>query len=100
MIVVGGYNSSNTSNLSKIASGFVATYHIEEATGILSAEEIRHKPTGCKEEVITRRWLPLEANVIGITAGASTPNNQNGETIERIVSFRGRMDYATLLGVH
>jgi len=100
MIVIGGYNSSNTNNLSKIAAGFVATYHIEEATGIMSAEEIRHKPAGGKEEVITRGWLPLETKVIGITAGASTPNNQIGETIERIVSFRGRMDYATLLGVH
>ena len=45
-----------------------------------------------------RDQLP-ETKVIGITAGASTPNNQVGETIERIVSFRGRMDYATLLGV-
>src|SRR5262245_39281283 len=100
MIVIGGYNSSNTNNLSKIAVGFTPTYHIEDAGSILSVEEIRHKPAGSKEETVTRGWLPAEAKVIGITAGASTPNNQIGETIERIVSFRGTMDYATLLGVH
>lgn len=100
MIVIGGYNSSNTNNLSKIAAGFTRSYHIEDAACVLSAEEIRHKPAGGKGEVATRGWLPAEAQVIGIAAGASTPNNQIGETIERIVSFRGTMDYATLLGVY
>ena len=100
MIVIGGYNSSNTNNLTKIAAGFAPTYHIEEVAGILSPQEIRHKPAGVKEEIVTQGWLPSSAKLIGITAGASTPNNQIGETIERIVSFRGKMDYATLLGVH
>ena len=100
MIVIGGYNSSNTNNLSKIAAGFTPAYHIEDAAGILSAGEIRHKPAGSKEEVVTHGWLPPETHVIGITAGASTPNNQIGETIERIATFRGTLDYTTLLGVH
>jgi 4-hydroxy-3-methylbut-2-en-1-yl diphosphate reductase len=99
MIVIGGYNSSNTNNLRNIAERFTATYHIEDAADILSAEAIRHKPAGSKEAVVTNGWLPSEATRIGITAGASTPNNQIGESIERIVNFRGRMDYATLLGV-
>jgi len=100
MIVIGGYNSSNTNNLSKIAARFTPTYHIEDAAGILNDREIRHKPAGKKEEIVTQDWLPAEASMIGITAGASTPNNQIGETIERIVSFRGTMDYASLLGAH
>jgi 4-hydroxy-3-methylbut-2-enyl diphosphate reductase len=100
MIVIGGYNSSNTNNLAKIAAGFTRAYHVEDAAGILNAGEIRHKPAGSKEEILTRDWFPVDAKVIGITAGASTPNNQIGETIERIVSFRGTMDYVTLLGVH
>jgi 4-hydroxy-3-methylbut-2-en-1-yl diphosphate reductase len=99
MIVIGGYNSSNTNNLRNIAERFTPTYHIEDAADILSAEAIRHKPAGSKEAVVTNGWLPSEATRIGITAGASTPNNQIGESIERIVNFRGRMDYATLLGV-
>jgi 4-hydroxy-3-methylbut-2-en-1-yl diphosphate reductase len=100
VIVIGGYNSSNTSNLSKIAAHFTPTYHIEDAQGILSADAIRHKPAGSKEEVVSNGWLPAEVKRIGITAGASTPNNQIGESIERIVNFRDRMNYATLLGVH
>lgn len=99
MIVIGGYNSSNTNNLRNVAERFTPTYHIEDAADILSAEAIRHKPAGSKEAVVTNGWLPSEATRIGITAGASTPNNQIGESIERIVNFRGRMDYATLLGV-
>jgi 4-hydroxy-3-methylbut-2-enyl diphosphate reductase len=100
MIVIGGYNSSNTNNLTKIAANFTPTYHIEDAAGILSADEIRHKPAGRKTEVVSGGWLPADAKVIGITAGASTPNNQIGETIERIVGFRDTIDLSTLLGVH
>jgi 4-hydroxy-3-methylbut-2-enyl diphosphate reductase len=100
MIVIGGYNSSNTNNLSRIASGFTKAYHIEDAQAILSAEEIRHKPVGSKHEVVTRDWFPATTRTIGITAGASTPNNQVGEAIERIAGFRGTMSVANLLGVH
>jgi 4-hydroxy-3-methylbut-2-en-1-yl diphosphate reductase len=99
IIVIGGYNSSNTNNLLNIAARFTPTYHIEDAAAILSAEAIRHKPAGSKEGIVTYGWLPPETRRIGITAGASTPNNQIGESIERIVNFRGRMNYAKLLGV-
>jgi 4-hydroxy-3-methylbut-2-enyl diphosphate reductase len=100
MIVIGGYNSSNTNNLTKIASTFTPTFHIEDAAGILNSEEIRHKPAGSKEETVTRGWMPASVSRIGITAGASTPNNQIGETIERIVGFRGRISLESILGVH
>jgi 4-hydroxy-3-methylbut-2-en-1-yl diphosphate reductase len=100
MIVIGGYNSSNTNNLAKMASAFTRVYHIQDPAGVVSVDEIRHKPAGSKEEIVAREWLLPDAKVVGITAGASTPNNQIGETIERIVNFRGTMDYATLLGVH
>src|SRR5262249_25890788 len=96
MIVIGGYNSSNTNNLLNTAAKFTTTYHIQDPADILSADAIRHKPAGSKEAVVTHGWLPPEAQRIGITAGASTPNNQIGESIERIVNFRGRMNYATL----
>lgn len=99
IIVIGGYNSSNTNNLSAIAARFSLTYHIEDAGAIVSADTIRHKPAGRKEEVVTAGWLPREAAVIGITAGASTPNNQIGETVERIASFRDTIDFSKLFGV-
>jgi len=100
MIVIGGYNSSNTNNLAKIAASFTETFHIEDAAAILSAEEIRHKPAGTRQEVLAREWLPPGPRTVGITAGASTPNNQIGETIERILGFRGKIDIQTLLGAH
>jgi 4-hydroxy-3-methylbut-2-enyl diphosphate reductase len=98
MVVIGGYNSSNTNNLTKIASSFTKTFHIEDAASILDADTIRHKPAGSKEEIVTNGWFPKQTRTIGITAGASTPNNQIGETIERILSFRGTMDLGTIIG--
>lgn len=100
MIVIGGFNSSNTNNLAKISAKFAPTFHVEDASAIVSADEIRHKPAGTKTEVVTHGWFPLEVRTIGITAGASTPNNQIGETIERILSFRGTIDLQTILGAH
>jgi len=100
IIVIGGYNSSNTSNLAKIASKFCPAYHIENADSVLSFEEIRHQPAGLHEEVVTCGWLGRDTKRVGITAGASTPNNQIGETIERIAAFHDTMTCgATLLGV-
>jgi 4-hydroxy-3-methylbut-2-enyl diphosphate reductase len=87
MIVIGGYNSSNTKNLAKMAAEFTTAYHIEDPSAILSVDAIRHKPVGYKEDVVTHGWLRPDAKIVGITAGASTPNNQIGETIERIVRF-------------
>jgi 4-hydroxy-3-methylbut-2-enyl diphosphate reductase len=100
MIVIGGYNSSNTNNLAKIASNFTNAFHIEDASAIISADQIRHKSVVSRKEVIEGDWFPESASIIGITAGASTPNNQIGEAIERIAGFRGTIDIAQILGVH
>ncbi len=89
MIIIGGYNSSNTNNLAKIASKYTRAYHIQDPACIVSADEIRHKPIGSKEEVVSRGWLPDGPVEIGITAGASTPNNKIGEAIEKILACRG-----------
>ncbi|MCS6807108.1 MAG: 4-hydroxy-3-methylbut-2-enyl diphosphate reductase [Acidobacteriota bacterium] len=89
MIVIGGYNSSNTNHLCEIASQYVPTYHINEVDCIVSDRHIRHQPALCHEEVISEGWLPDGSVIIGITAGASTPNRVIGEVIERIVACRG-----------
>lgn len=88
-LIVGGYNSSNTGHLLEIAGRHTTAYHISDCTEILDADQIRHRPPGAKETVVTRDWLPSKPLVIGITAGASTPNRAIGETIERIVALRG-----------
>lgn len=87
MIVMGGYNSSNTNHLCKIAGKFVRTFHIESADNILSPTQIEHKPYGQWEMVTTEDWLPTPPCNIGITSGASTPNHVLGRAIERILSF-------------
>ena len=55
MIVIGGYNSSNTCNLARICAERLPTYHIADPEGLVSADEIRHKPVGGKHEVIDPR---------------------------------------------
>ncbi len=89
MLVIGGYNSSNTANLCEIAARHCPSYHIDDATAILSADEIRHKSHATREIVITRGWLPEGALRIGVTAGASTPNRAVGQTIQRTLALRG-----------
>jgi 4-hydroxy-3-methylbut-2-enyl diphosphate reductase len=90
MVVVGGYNSSNTCHLAALVqSEGVRTFHIEDAHGVdPEAGTIRHQPIGTRHEVTTAGWLG-EACVVGITAGASTPNNKVGETIARICALAG-----------
>ena len=90
MLVVGGYNSSNTCHLAALVqSRGVRVFHIEDAAGVdPDAGTIRHQPIGGKAEVTTASWLG-DGRVIGITAGASTPNNKIGETIARICAQAG-----------
>ena len=91
MVVIGGYNSSNTTHLAAICNEKVTTYHIEDASCIEADDgSIRYRPVGVHStEERRERWLPEGRLTIGITAGASTPNNKIGETIERIVAMRG-----------
>jgi 4-hydroxy-3-methylbut-2-en-1-yl diphosphate reductase len=90
MVVVGGYNSSNTCHLAAlVAQHGVPTYHIEDAEGVdVGTGHIRHQPVGSKAEMVSVGWLD-GASTIGITAGASTPNNKIGETIARICAVAG-----------
>jgi 4-hydroxy-3-methylbut-2-enyl diphosphate reductase len=98
MVVIGGYNSSNTTHLAAICAPRVPTYHIEDALCIdPQAASIRYLPVGTREEVRREEWLPPGPVQIGITAGASTPNNKIGETVERIAAMRG-VSLATLPG--
>ncbi len=88
-VVIGGYNSSNTCNLARICADRVATYHISDPSCLISADQIRHRPIGSPstaavEDAVTSGWLPDGPLVVGLTAGASTPNNIVGQVIERL----------------
>ena len=90
MLVIGGYNSSNTMSLARICSGRVRTYHIEDAQCIDPATgTLRHQPVGARQETSAPDWLPAGAATVGVTAGASTPNSKIGETIARVLQTRG-----------
>jgi 4-hydroxy-3-methylbut-2-en-1-yl diphosphate reductase len=91
MVVVGGYNSSNTISLAALCSESVPTFHVEDADDIDPASGvIRHRPLGSKSEVESADWLPPASPLrVGITAGASTPNNKIGEAVGRIFASRG-----------
>jgi 4-hydroxy-3-methylbut-2-en-1-yl diphosphate reductase len=90
MVVVGGYNSSNTCHLAALVHQHgVPTFHIEDADAIdVATGAIRHQPIGTKSEVTAQSWLG-DSKIVGITAGASTPNNKVGETIARISAVAG-----------
>lgn len=90
IIVVGGFNSSNTTHLIEIASQHTRAYHIEDVSQIISATELHHKLWDKTEMEIAYDWLTPEPKKIGFTAGASTPNRAVGNVIQRIVELLGR----------
>jgi 4-hydroxy-3-methylbut-2-enyl diphosphate reductase len=88
MVVIGGYNSSNTQALARICAEKLPTFHIDSPESV-AAETIRHRPIGSHQLVETASWLPPGPVRVGLTAGASTPNNVVGEVVARILAARG-----------
>jgi 4-hydroxy-3-methylbut-2-enyl diphosphate reductase len=90
MLVIGGYNSSNTANLARICAASRPTYHIADPDCLESPTVIRHRPVGSKAEVTGGPWLPPEGPItIGVTSGASTPDNLVGAAIVKLARFCG-----------
>ncbi len=89
LLVVGGYNSSNTSHLAEMGEEKLPTYFVRNASRLLSEKEILHYDLHAKDEVVARDWLPAGPLVVGITAGASCPNNLIEETLIRLFELRG-----------
>ena len=92
LLVVGGYNSSNTSHLAEMGEAKLPTYFIKDASEIESGERLNHFLQHKQEMVVAENWLPLEGELtIGITAGASCPNNLIEEVILRAYELRGAL---------
>lgn len=92
MLVIGGYNSSNTNHLAHLCRQYTRTFHIEDAACIdVETGSVRHKPelSPTTPEVLETDWLPAGPFQLGITAGASTPNNKIGEAVLRVLQIRG-----------
>jgi len=90
MVVIGGYNSSNTQALARICAQKLPTYHIRGPEG-LDGTAIRFRLVGSSRHDEDQRasWLPEGPVTIGLTAGASTPNNMVGEVVEKVLALRG-----------
>ena len=96
-VVVGGYNSSNTSHLVELCAQKLPTYFIRDATELLSPGRIRHLVLETKRVEVTENWLPGFGhgegtgfpNVIDIvlTAGASCPDVLLDEVLRKIVGW-------------
>jgi len=87
MLVLGGYNSSNTFNLARICAERLPTFHIADPTALVSAAEILHKPVDASGEMTATTWLPDGPLTVGLTSGASTPDNLVGAVVARLAGF-------------
>src|SRR5437867_123255 len=88
LIGVGGYNSSNTSHLAELGEKVLATYFIKNAAKMVSDKLIVHYDLHKQQEVETRDWLPPGKITVGITAGASSPNNLIHDAMRRLLDFK------------
>ena len=89
LLVIGGYNSSNTSHLAEMGEARLPTYFIKNAAKMVSDNLIVHYDQHQHSEVETRNWLPAGKATVGITAGASCPNNLIEDVIHRLLELRG-----------
>ncbi|WP_036481989.1 4-hydroxy-3-methylbut-2-enyl diphosphate reductase [Myxosarcina sp. GI1] len=91
MLVIGGFNSSNTTHLQEIAIEHgITSYHIDSVDRILDRIHLEHKPLG-KEIEVARDWLPEGKITVGITSGASTPDRVVEEAIEKIFKLKSQV---------
>jgi 4-hydroxy-3-methylbut-2-enyl diphosphate reductase len=89
MLVVGGYNSSNTTHLADMGKQKVPTYFVLNASCLESPRVIRHFDTHGHREVVAEDWLPAGPITVGITAGASCPGNLIEDVLRRLLHLRG-----------
>ena len=87
MVVIGGYNSSNTTHLQEIAiSRGIHSFHIDTPERIGPGNRIEHKPLGGELEIL-EPFLPAGPIRVGITSGASTPDRVVEDVIRRLVEL-------------
>ena len=95
VIVIGGYNSSNTRSLARICAERAPTYHIAGPSCLVSRDRIRHLPTpspagGGQREAAAGGWLPPTGPLaVAVTAGASTPDSIVGQVVSRLAELTG-----------
>jgi 4-hydroxy-3-methylbut-2-enyl diphosphate reductase len=88
-VIVGGYNSSNTSHLVELCEGRLPAFYVKDADEIVSVDEIRHLDLATKRVVTSRGWLPTNKDKVHIliSAGASCPDAMVESVISKISSL-------------
>jgi 4-hydroxy-3-methylbut-2-en-1-yl diphosphate reductase len=90
LLVIGGYNSSNTTHLLEIAlAKGIPAFHVSESRCLVDADTLRHQPLHARAEALASGWLPRGRAAIGITSGASTPNAEIERVVRRVAELRG-----------
>ncbi len=88
MVVIGGFNSSNTTHLQEIAiERGIPSYHIDSGDRIGPGNRIEHKPLDAALTIM-ENWLPAGEITVGITSGASTPDKSVEQVIEKIFTLK------------
>lgn len=97
-LVIGGYNSSNTSHLVELCEEKLPTYFIKNEDCIQSHEMISHFDLHKHEEVLTENFLPKKENLkVVITSGASCPDALVERVIERLAALTGNEEELEIL---
>jgi 4-hydroxy-3-methylbut-2-enyl diphosphate reductase len=88
VVVVGGFGSSNTRHLYELAREYAPTVFLEDASAILSEQEVRALDPGRDEPVVVPNWLPRRRPLrLGVLAGASSPEVVVGQVLEKLAGF-------------
>ena len=92
MVVIGGFNSSNTTHLQEIAiERNLPSFHIDSAERVGPGNRIEHKPLDGDELSVELDWLPAGKISVGVTSGASTPDKAVQEVIEKIFAIKAKV---------
>ncbi len=91
MVVIGGYNSSNTTHLQEISiEREIPSYHIDSADRIGPGNQVEHKPLN-QSLTLIENWLPEGPIVVGVTSGASTPDRVVSDVVQKIFALKGAL---------
>lgn len=92
MVVIGGFNSSNTTHLQEIAVEYdIPSFHIDSAARVFLDNTVEHKPLHSADLLTETDWLPTGKLSIGVTSGASTPDKAVEEVIEKIFQIKAQV---------
>ena len=87
-VVVGGYNSSNTSHIVELCENKLKTFFISSSENLISGKKISHFDIHSKKEVVTENYIPKKYPVeIILTSGASCPDSVIDQVIQKFLSF-------------